>query len=224
MNATERLARFVDALLHDRRPPRFPAEEEEAAAMMAASALKSARPGADLPRAEFIDELEKRLAREMAPGAQASAWSRRRVLQLSGAAAAAVVAGIGIDRAVGTQPDVTPSPSAAGRDLAITNGRWVAVVALAAVGPEQAVRFSAGAVEGFVINRAGRIEALSAVCTHMGCIVRFNSGNGTLDCPCHGASFALDGTPVNHSYLQSLPRLASRVSGEMVEVQVNKEA
>jgi cytochrome b6-f complex iron-sulfur subunit len=60
------------------------------------------------------------------------------------------------------------------------------------------------------------------VCTHMGCIVRFNADRGSLDCPCHGASFALDGSPINHDYLQSLPRLQSRINGDMVEVRVNK--
>jgi cytochrome b6-f complex iron-sulfur subunit len=223
MKPSDRLARFVDALLRDRRPRRFPADREEAEAMMAAAALKSARPGADLPRQEFMQGLEKRLAREMASGGEpAPVWSRRRLLQLSGAAAAAVVAGIGIDR-VAQRTDVTPAP-APGRDMALSNGRWVAVVATAAVAPEHAIRFSAGAVEGFVVNRSGRIQALSAVCTHMGCIVRFNSAHGTLDCPCHGASFALDGSPISHDYLQSLPRLESRVNGDMVEVRVNKEA
>jgi nitrite reductase/ring-hydroxylating ferredoxin subunit len=223
MKAAERLSRFVDALLRDRRPHRFPAEEDEAAAMVAAAALKASRPGADLPRPEFIAELEQKLTREMAgeaPGAPA--WSRRRILQLGGAVAAALVAGVGVDRVI-ERPDQTPSPSSS-RDLALKNGRWVPVMAAAAVAPGHAVRFSAGAVEGFVINRDGKLQALSAVCTHMGCIVRFNPTRGSLDCPCHGASFALDGSPINHDYLRSLPRLDSRVSGDKVEVMVNKEA
>jgi Rieske Fe-S protein len=66
------------------------------------------------------------------------------------------------------------------------------------------------------------MQALSAVCTHMGCIVRFNADHGSLDCPCHGASFALDGSPINHDYLQALPRLQSRVNGDIVEVRVNQ--
>ena len=221
MSAADRINRFVDALVHDRRPPRFPADTEEEAALLAAAALKAARPGADLPRPEFIQELEQRLAREMDTGPVAIGWSRRRLFQLTGAAAAAVVAGIGIDRAL-PHPDTT-SPIGP-RDMAIANGRWVAVVPVAAVSANTAVRFSAGAVEGFVINRGGSLHALSAVCTHMGCIVRFNQAHSSLDCPCHGASFALDGSPINHDYLQSLPQLASRVNGDMVEVQVNKEA
>lgn len=221
MSGKERFNRFVDALVHEHRPPRFPADSDEEAAMVAAAALKAARPGADLPRPEFIQELERRLAEELDGTASAGGWSRRRLFQLTGAAAAAVVAGIGIDRVL---PRQDTSGATAQRDLAIANARWVAVVPLAAVTPNTAVRFSAGAVEGFVVNRGGSLHALSAVCTHMGCIVHFNQARSSLDCPCHGASFALDGSPINHDYLQSLPRLASRVRGDMIEVQVSSEA
>ncbi len=58
---------------------------------------------------------------------------------------------------------------------------------------------------GLVVHRAGRtlaiardadgeLHAVDAVCTHLGCIVGFNDGEQTWDCPCHGSRFALDGT------------------------------
>jgi nitrite reductase/ring-hydroxylating ferredoxin subunit len=219
MSAADRFAQFVDALIRDRRPPRFPADSGDEEAMIAAAALKSARPGADLPRPEFVQELERTLAREIAAPSMGPRWTRRRLFQLTGAAAAAVVAGIGIDRVLPRGEGTAPT---AGQNLQFADGRWVPVVAAAAVAPDHAVRFSAGAVEGFIVNRAGSMQALSAVCTHMGCIVRFNAARGSLDCPCHGASFALDGSPINHDYLQSLPRLQSRVNGDFIEVRVNK--
>ncbi len=43
----------------------------------------------------------------------------------------------------------------------------------------------------------GNVHRRSAVCTHMGCIVRFNSTEKTWDCPCHGSRFSLDGEPIN---------------------------
>jgi Rieske Fe-S protein len=38
------------------------------------------------------------------------------------------------------------------------------------------------------------VAALSAVCTHLGCIVAYNADAQQLDCPCHQSQFALDGT------------------------------
>lgn len=42
----------------------------------------------------------------------------------------------------------------------------------------------------------GELVALSARCTHLGCLVQFNDGEQTWECPCHGSRFALDGSVI----------------------------
>lgn len=40
----------------------------------------------------------------------------------------------------------------------------------------------------------GKRHAVSAVCPHMGCLVSWNDGEQSWDCPCHGSRFDIDGT------------------------------
>ncbi len=42
-------------------------------------------------------------------------------------------------------------------------------------------------------DEQGRIHAVSAACTHMGCLVGWNETDRSWDCPCHGSRFTLSG-------------------------------
>jgi glycine/D-amino acid oxidase-like deaminating enzyme/nitrite reductase/ring-hydroxylating ferredoxin subunit len=54
-------------------------------------------------------------------------------------------------------------------------------------------------LEQLAVHRddAGRLHALSARCTHLGCIVGWNSGELTWDCPCHGSRYTADGEVIS---------------------------
>jgi glycine/D-amino acid oxidase-like deaminating enzyme/nitrite reductase/ring-hydroxylating ferredoxin subunit len=50
----------------------------------------------------------------------------------------------------------------------------------------------------------GKLHLHSAACTHLGCLVHWNSTEQCWDCPCHGSHFAPDGTVVNGPAIHSL--------------------
>jgi Rieske Fe-S protein len=53
-------------------------------------------------------------------------------------------------------------------------------------------------VDDIVVTQpsAGVFKAFSAKCTHAGCMVN-KVADGTIDCPCHGSKFNLDGSVAN---------------------------
>jgi cytochrome b6-f complex iron-sulfur subunit len=211
-----RVDRWVDDLLHDRRPRglnRGDAEDEEALAVVIE--LRSATPGAGMPDPHFVERLWRRVGRETQGEVEQSRHMSRRGLLASGGAVAAAAA-VGLVAG----PRLT-GRSATARDLDPDHAAWIAVADLSDVPPGAAVRFSTSAVEGFVTNHEGTVEALSASCTHLGCILEFNRIETRLDCPCHPASFALDGHVLNRATpesIPSLPRLQSRVRDGRIEV------
>jgi cytochrome b6-f complex iron-sulfur subunit len=60
-------------------------------------------------------------------------------------------------------------------------------------GPWQARKVSVGGKPAVVIKTDKGFVALSAVCTHLGCLVEFDSGKKAIQCPCHAATFDLEG-------------------------------
>jgi Rieske Fe-S protein len=80
--------------------------------------------------------------------------------------------------------------------------------------PEQALAFG----EGTVVQRGrrkiavyrdeqGALHERSAVCTHLGCVVHWNSDARSWDCRCHGSRFAPTGEVLNGPALSPLHRI-----------------
>lgn len=54
-------------------------------------------------------------------------------------------------------------------------------------------------------EESGKVYAVSAVCTHMKCVVNWNQSEKTWDCPCHGSRFNYDGKVMEGPALFDLP-------------------
>jgi Rieske Fe-S protein len=55
-------------------------------------------------------------------------------------------------------------------------------------------------------DERGTLHAVSPVCTHLGCMVRFNASELTWDCPCHGSRFTPDGVVITGPAVHPLRR------------------
>ena len=57
----------------------------------------------------------------------------------------------------------------------------------------------------------GTLHEVSAVCTHMGCLVSWNDAEGSWDCPCHGSRFDIDGEVIEGPATTPLERIETRL-------------
>lgn len=213
--------RYIEDLLRGHRPKDFRASPDQAALARAAITLRSARPGSGAPAEEFITGLHKRLAAELddaRPEPHVSGRPRRAFMRAA-SAAAAIATGTVIGRLVTARNAATALPS--GGAIVPDEGSWQAVLASADL-PDGAVRpFALSALTGFVERTGGRLRAVSGICTHQGCRLSLAEPPTQLDCPCHSAVFALDGTVIRHRLsvqLTALPQILVRESGGVVQV------
>ncbi|MDP7736825.1 Rieske (2Fe-2S) protein [Mycobacterium paragordonae] len=221
------LRRYVDDLLRGRRPRPFQPDDFEAAQIRTAIELRAAGAdgaadgGAGKPAPEFLDNLQARLAEQMA-GTQPMPkdnTTRRQVIVGTSAAAAAAVGAVAVDRLVIGGP-TAEAPAVAGQ-LTPSDGRWMRVAASSDV-PEGVMHpFDLGSINGFVRRVQGKPEAVSGVCTHQGCRLWFDAPDDRLRCPCHSTSFAPSGQVLTHQLPiapKPLPTLMVRESDGVIEV------
>jgi Rieske Fe-S protein len=112
-------------------------------------------------------------------------------------------------------------------------GVWVTVAKLADLG-ESAIRFTTDSIVGYIIRsdgdngeKSGAIIAMSAACTDMGCIIKWQDKERKYLCPCHDGLFTEYGKPDKASpvtYLTALPRMDTRITkqgkDEVIQVRV----
>jgi Rieske Fe-S protein len=60
--------------------------------------------------------------------------------------------------------------------------------------------------KGVYRDETGTLHAVSLRCTHLGCLLRFNSAERSWDCPCHGSRFDVDGNVLEGPATQPLER------------------
>jgi Rieske Fe-S protein len=214
-----------------------------------AALFRAASPEASEPRPEFAEALQARLEQELQQPTAASQpptkqgkqkqparFSRRRALLAGGTAVAASLAlGIGIDRVIeqsGNNEAKVITSSTLNTPLIGAGIPTILhpVTTVAKLG-NGAIPFSANGVVGYVIRDTSdpnkeEIIAMSAACTHMGCIVNWENSERKFYCPCHGGTFTASGGIDTSTgswgalYLRPLPRLNTKVENGTIYVEV----
>ena len=66
----------------------------------------------------------------------------------------------------------------------------------------------------YVVHSAEGFYALSATCTHLGCLTAYKPELGIIACPCHGSKFRKDGTKIEGPAPKPLPWLRMWLSDD----------
>ena len=219
--AADRVTRFVDDLLHGRRPRRFAASKEEAEAMTAAAGLVAARVGADIPDKAALDRIHRKLSEALDESPVLDLRpSRRTWLRTLGTAAAAVVVGVALDEVASHQPQGGTGGGAA-TVLMPDNGTWRRVASVTQLPAGHAMPVSTDSVDAVLVNDGGNISAVSGICTHLGCKLQPDDANRKLNCPCHLTAFSWSGKVLYYklkSEPATLPQIPVRVSEGQIEL------
>jgi cytochrome b6-f complex iron-sulfur subunit len=137
--------------------------------------------------------------------------ARRKVLMLVGTGALTVA---GLGTAIGALRFLEPSVVYE-EDARVTLGKPEDIApGTVLVLPKQKV---------YVLRSATGFFALSSVCTHLGCMTRYDAASAQLACPCHGSRFSLDGKVAAGPAPRPLRRLQLTIERGLLVVDASKE-
>ncbi len=249
MPAAERVEQYVRLHEHIERlrVDRAPLQPDtitvdEAQAYQMAAFFRAAAPDAAEPDATFVANLRKQLMQETPevqhgdvstapqPLTRAEHPVERRQVEVTrrgllgvgiGAAAAFVgaAAGAAVERELeGRSASTAPPPNVS--IVPEGRGTWLAVAIVSELPVGSVRRFATDSLVGFVRHTTEGFSALSGTCTHMGCLLQWNAGARTYDCPCHGGRFTEDGSSAANSPVvyRPLPAVATKVEDGRVWV------
>jgi Rieske Fe-S protein len=210
----------------------------QARAYRMATLFHAATPGVGEPDPDFAAQLQAHLEQELQSMQHDSRpialprkarVSRRLLLTGSATVAASVALGAGIDHIVERKQQTGPDANDTNQEIVVKVASpldWFPVTTVATLATS-AVKFRVESLNGaklftgYVVradsttSEQGKIIALSAACTHKGCIVDWSATDHKFHCPCHGGTFTQDGgvdTTQTSSwlYLDPLPMLEAR--------------
>jgi cytochrome b6-f complex iron-sulfur subunit len=215
--------RFVTRLLRQRRPGKLHVDPAQDSELRTAILLRSARMGADSVREDFVSSLHQRLAAELDdPPAPVPMPRRGMIVRLGATVAASVAAGVGLDRLLSSRKqEPVPGTPTQQQELTPDNGMWTTVAASRDLPEGSSVQFDLGTITGFVSRTKDKVWAVSGICTHLGCRLNLDAPARTLNCPCHGATFAVTGAVVQHRLpapIPPLPRIEAREVDGAIQV------
>lgn len=66
----------------------------------------------------------------------------------------------------------------------------------------------------YIVRMPEGFYAVSAVCTHLGCVTQWKPDAGMIACPCHGSKFKPDGTKIEGPAPRPLPHFAISLTAD----------
>jgi cytochrome b6-f complex iron-sulfur subunit len=66
----------------------------------------------------------------------------------------------------------------------------------------------------YLIRTVNGFFAMSAVCTHLGCITQWHPEADLIECPCHGSHYKRNGTVVHGPAPRALPHFSLRLMAD----------